>query len=458
MELINKTARDVVGMLQSGEITPGDCLDALEARVAAVDGQVNALPTLCFDRARERAPNAKGILAGLPVAIKDLSAVEGVRTTYGSPIYKDNIPARSDHVVEEIESHGGLIFAKTNTPEFGAGASTFNQIFPTTRNPWNLERAVAGSSGGSAALVAAGVVPIAHANDGGGSIRIPAAACGLVGLKPSRGRIRQTELPKVMPIDIAVQGVVSRSVRDTAMFVHGAEQHHRNPDLPAVGHVTDPLDRPIRIGAFTTDLDGVGFDSQNVREIERVAALCESLGHHVEMIDNPFPSHLVDDFLVYWGLVPAALWVGGTKALHEDFDRDQMEPWTKHLAKHFRRSAARFPGVVRRLRRFEADYRSVFERYDVLLSPTLNRVTPSIGYLDPSLPGDVHMARVTDHISVTPLQNASGGAAISLPLATDDRGLPLGIHFGADVGAEALLLQLALQLEAASPWPTLATA
>src|SRR4051794_40739830 len=179
--LVHATACSIVDRLNSGEVTPFDLLDALEARITEVDGKVNALPTLCFDRARGQAKElmqkpagARGLLAGLPVPIKDLTAVAGVLTTQGSPIYKDTIPAHSDLVVEHLEESGALIYAKSNTPEFGAGANTFNEVFGATRNPWDLSRSAAGSSGGAAAALATGTAWLAHGTDMGGSLRNPA--------------------------------------------------------------------------------------------------------------------------------------------------------------------------------------------------------------------------------------------------------------------------------------------
>ena len=175
--LVRETACAIVGKLNAGEVTPLDLLDVLEKRIAEVDGQVNALPTLCFDRARAHAKalmkkpaGERGLLAGMPVPIKDLTAVAGVLTTQGSPIYKDNIPARSDMLVEHLESNGGVIYAKSNTPEFGAGANTFNEVFGATRNPWDTSRSAAGSSGGAAVALATGMAWLAHGSDMGGSL------------------------------------------------------------------------------------------------------------------------------------------------------------------------------------------------------------------------------------------------------------------------------------------------
>ena len=178
--LVRETACAIVGKLKSGEVTPLDLLDVLEKRIAEVDGKVNALPTLCFDRARKHATALmkkpaceRGLLAGLPIPIKDLTNVAGVLTTQGSPIYKDNIPAKSDILVEHLENNGGVIYAKSNTPEFGAGANTFNEVFGPTRNPWDTSRSAAGSSGGAAVALATGTAWLAHGSDMGGSLAQP---------------------------------------------------------------------------------------------------------------------------------------------------------------------------------------------------------------------------------------------------------------------------------------------
>src|SRR5881227_2637163 len=223
--LVRATACAIVDKLNSGEVTPLDLLDVLEQRVAEVDGQVNALPTLCFDRARTRAkalmkkPAAeRGLLAGMPIPMKDLTNVEGVLTTQGSPIYKDNVPARSDILVEHLEGNGGVIYAKSNTPEFGAGANTFNEVFGATRNPWDLSRSAAGSSGGAAVALATGMAWLAHGSDMGGSLRNPASFCGVVGLRPSAGRV-PTWPSRLGWSPLSVDGPMARSVADVALFL-----------------------------------------------------------------------------------------------------------------------------------------------------------------------------------------------------------------------------------------------
>ncbi|ANW03537.1 amidase [Bradyrhizobium icense] len=244
--LVRETAIAVVGKLKAGEVTPLDLLDVLEKRIAEVDGKVNALPTLCFDRARKHAtalmkkPVAeRGLLAGLPIPIKDLTNVAGVLTTQGSPIYKDTIPAKSDILVEHLESNGGVIYAKSNTPEFGAGANTFNEVFGPTRNPWDTSRSAAGSSGGAAVALATGTAWLAHGSDMGGSLRNPASFCGIVGLRPSIGRVAHT-VAAAVDRNLGVQGPMARNVEDVALLL----------DAMSGEHPADPLSLPVLPNSF----------------------------------------------------------------------------------------------------------------------------------------------------------------------------------------------------------------
>src|SRR6202041_2266116 len=239
--LMRATACAIVDKLRSGEVTPLDLLDVLEKRIAEVDGKVNALPTLCFDRARAHAralmkkpAGERGLLAGMPIPIKDLINVEGVLTTQGSPIYKDTVPARSDLLVEHLENNGALVYAKSNVPEFGAGANTFNEVFGPTRNPWDLSRSAAGSSGGAAAALASGTAWLAHGSDMGGSLRNPASFCGIVGMRPSIGRVAHTPAAKI-DRNLGVQGPMARNVEDVALLLDAM-----SGEQPA-----DPLSLPL---------------------------------------------------------------------------------------------------------------------------------------------------------------------------------------------------------------------
>src|SRR5690242_12170599 len=228
-ELIRLPATEVVAMLGRRDVSPLELIDAAAARIALVEPAVNALPTLCLDRARDHArqlmngsrreaENEPGWLGGLPVAIKDLTDVAGVRTTYGSPIFRDHIPATSHPVVERIERKGGIVIAKSNTPEFGAGGSTFNEVFGRTRNPWNTSLTCGGSTGGGAVALAAGEVWLSQGTDHGGSLRRPGTYCSVVGLRPSPGRVTRGTSNNLWS-SLSVQGPMVRNIPDLALFL-----------------------------------------------------------------------------------------------------------------------------------------------------------------------------------------------------------------------------------------------
>ncbi|MGN6116277.1 MAG: amidase, partial [Nitrobacter sp.] len=282
-ELIKATACAVVDKLNSGQVSPLDLLDVLEKRIAEVDGAVNALPTLCFDRARKNAKELmkkpageRGLLAGLPVPIKDLTNVAGVLTTQGSPIYKDTVPAQSDILVERLESNGAVIYAKSNTPEFGAGANTFNEVFGPTLNPWDTTRSAAGSSGGAAAALASGTAWLAHGSDMGGSLRNPASFCGIVGMRPSIGRVAHTPAAKI-DRNLGVQGPMARNIEDLALMLDAMSGEHRADPLSLPKLPTSFLSaarsgkKPKRV-AYSPDLGITPVDPE-VKEITRKAAM-----------------------------------------------------------------------------------------------------------------------------------------------------------------------------------------
>jgi amidase len=220
VELIKKSACEIVALLKTGEISIEDTLAALEARIEQVDAEINALPTLCFERARAAAregDRSNTVLAGIPIAIKDLTDVAGVRTTYGSMLHENHVPEQSDIMIERLEANGGVVYAKSNTPEFGTGGNTFNDVFGPTRNPYDLSRSVGGSSGGAAAALASGTAWLAQGSDLGGSLRTPASFCGVTSLRPSPGLV--TTNPGMNPFNVYSQkGPMARTIADLALF------------------------------------------------------------------------------------------------------------------------------------------------------------------------------------------------------------------------------------------------
>lgn len=445
---------DVVGLLhriRKREVSAPELLDAALQRADAVNDRLNAVVSWVAGPSVD--PDAGAApFAGVPTFIKDNEHLAGLPTRDGSRATSDRPAPASSVWTSQFVALGTTALGKATLPEFGLTSTTESLLTGATRNPWDTSRSVGGSSGGSAALVAAGVVPIAHANDGGGSIRIPAACCGLVGLKPSRGRI--IDIPEIekLPVNIVAQGVVTRSVRDTAFYFAEAERLYRNAALPAVGHATEPGRRRLRVAVMTQGHPQLPTDPEVVEAVRRTGELCQSLGHHVEEIEFPYGEQVGIDFLRYWALLAFSIRRFGGKLFGEPFDASQLEPFTVELAGMFTTSAERLPGSIRRLRRFAAEYAKPFQNYDVVLSPVLAHEPPPIGYLGPKVDPRTHLVRLLRYVSLTPLHNVAGAPAISLPLATSRHGVPIGIHVAADIGQERLLLELALELEEAQPF------
>ncbi|MUM34501.1 amidase, partial [Mycolicibacterium sp. CBMA 361] len=331
-------------------------------------------------------------------------------------------------------------------------ASTEYMTEEPVRNPWHPEYSVGASSGGSAALVAAGVVPIAHANDGGGSIRIPAACAGLVGLKPSRGRHRDGEQVSHLPIHMISEGVLTRSVRDTAAFVAACENHWRNPKLAPIGRVCGPAQRKLRVGMLMDSVTGESVDGPTREAVEQTAALLETAGHVVEPITLPVTSQFADDFVQYWALL-ADLAVGtGRLILDRSFDAAKADGLSLGLRAQHRRTLHRTPGALLRLRRVADQYARMFARHEVVLSPVLSHTTPRIGYISPTVDFPDLIDRLRRYVAYTPLNNIAGTPAISLPAGLSPDGLPIGIQLSAAYGDERTLLEMAFLLEAERPF------
>src|SRR3954469_14199942 len=282
------TAVEVVALLRSGQISSRELVESALRRIEQVDRELNALPTVCGERALDRAARASRdtTLAGLPIAVKDLNDVAGVRTTYGSPIYADHVPDRSDFMVERLEQRGAVVVAKSNTPEFGAGANTFNEVFGETRNPWDTSRTCGGSSGGSAAALASGQVWLATGSDLGGSLRTPAGFCGVVGLRPSPGRVASG--PSELPFGtLSVEGPMARSVADAALMLDAMSGPHPADPL-GLGPPPGPYRKAAaqaRLSArvaFTPDLGITPLEPAVRDACERAVAALEAAGVEVQ--------------------------------------------------------------------------------------------------------------------------------------------------------------------------------
>ena len=455
-DLYRLTARETIAKLKAGEITPLDAIDAALARIEAVDGRVNALPTLAPERARDRArelmerpPSERGLLAGLPVAIKDLNPVEGVRTTYGSPIYADYIPEASDIPVQRIESAGGVVLAKSNTPEFGAGGQTFNEVFGATRNPWNTSLTCAGSSGGAAVALATGQVWLAHGSDLGGSLRTPGAFCSVIGLRPSPGRVPRG------PSDggfnyLSVNGPMARNVADTALFLDVlAGLDPRDPlswPAPVVPYreaVAAPA-APRRI-AFSADLGFMPVDAE-VRDICTAAvAHFEDIGVAVEEHAPDF-SGAMDAFHTFRAVLFVTEHAERMAAHRDKFKPEIIWNYDKGLALTAGDIASAEHGRSALFQRM-ADF---FESYDLLACPTAAVPPYSLEQRYVDRIGDTVFDNYVDWMGLQCAITMTSSPAVSVPCGFTADGRPVGLQLVGRPRGEAELLQAAALFEQAT--------
>ncbi|UXA08692.1 amidase [Mycobacterium sp. SMC-2] len=449
---------DAVGLahaIQAGWVSRAEVVEAAIARTEAVDPVLNGLAYAAFTQARTAAA-ANGFFDGVPTFVKDNVDVAGQPTMHGSDAWAPWHAVADSEFARVYLGTGLTSIGKTQLSEFGFSASAEHPRLGPVRNPWNTDYTAGASSSGSGAFVAAGVVPIAHANDGGGSIRIPAACNGLVGLKPSRGRLPLDPTLRRMPVGVVANGVLTRSVRDTAAFYREAERIWRNPRLAPVGDVSGPGRQRLRIAVVTRSVQREC--SPQMRELTlKSAGLLEELGHRVERVDEPpVPVSFVEDFILYWGFLALAQVRSGRHMFGKTFDRARLDNLTLGLERHAARNFHRLPLAIMRLRRTRRRTARFFGTYDAVLTPTVADETPRIGFLAPTDYRQV-LDRLIDWVSFTPLQNVTGEPAISLPLAQSSEGMPVGMMISADVGQEALLLELAYELEEARPWARIHT-
>ncbi|MCZ8115484.1 amidase family protein [Silanimonas sp.] len=451
-------ARDALNMretIRRGEESAAGIVEAAVRAAELIDARLNFLACADFERALEtakridRAAAEKMPFAGVPFLVKDLRDVPGLPTRAGSRSRRDATAAASpDPYVERFTRAGMVVIGKSATSEFGFLPTTEPLASKPTRNPWNPDLSSGGSSGGAAVAVAAGVVPVAHASDGGGSIRIPAAYCGVFGLKPSRERL----LPprgRRRPIDIAVQHVVSRSVRDSAAMLALTE----SPDTPfaPIGMVFPAAkSRSLTIGVAACVRSKA---PDTAAALKSAADLVEALGHDVMETEWPFGDAFMDDFLDYW-----ALGAGAEVGLFEEgagraAGEADFEPFTLHMAERAQRiGEADQHALMGRLRDAMKRYDEWLSAFDLILSPVAASPAPPLGWIRGDVPFRTLLDRLRQSVVVTPISNVAGAPAMSVPLHWTDQGLPVGVQFAAARGDEATLLQLAYALEEACPW------
>lgn len=455
--------------IRSGEVSAREVVTDAIARIEEHDGVLNAVVAERFEQALAEvdAGLPAGPLHGVPTLVKDLGMqVAGLPLTRGSRLWADDVSTEDSALVQRYRRAGMVVLGVTNSPELGKNASTEPLLHGPTRNPWATTHSPGGSSGGAAAAVSAGLVPVAHGNDGGGSIRIPASACGLFGLKPSRGRVTTYPVAGTLAAPLSANHALTRSVRDSALLLdlssgplHGDALAAPTPSSPFVAQAAHAPLR-LRIGLLTRRADGGVVSPEVVDAVRTTAALCEDLGHVVEEVEPAYDSELLmSGFGTLMGVSLLADVEHRLADLGRDLRDDDLEPFTRMIHDHYRATMTPVDvyDALAAVQTVGWQVGTMFDRFDLLLTPTLPLPVPELGVLDTTDPA-VMWQRGGDYSSFTAVANATGMPAMSLPCGLDAAGLPLGAHFVGDLGAEGTLLALATQVEAARPWPLLAPA
>jgi amidase len=453
MELAFLSAVEQARLVRSGEASSEELVSHSFERIERLDSQLNAFVTVCAEEALASAravdsSSEDAPFRGVPIGIKDLAATAGIRTTYSSRAYADYVPDFDTAVVRRLREAGFVIVGKTNTPEFGTIAFTESELNGAAHNPWNTALTPGGSSGGAAAALAAGLVPAAHATDGGGSIRIPASCCGLFGLKPSRGRVSTAPFGSLEGLTSA--GPLTRTVEDAAHLLDVLAGYETGdpwwappPHLPyAETFAREP--GSLRIGTTATPPVDVPVDGECRAALTSAAELLETLGHDVREMSPPWREpDLFHTFITVWQVGPGLHPVG--EALMTPLNRGLVESARASTALDYGRAVAWLQALARRIV-------ALWDEIDVLLTPTLAMEPVPIGWQE-SVEGAIEqLLRNTEFTPFTAVANLTGLPAMSLPLHWAASGLPVGVQAIGPPAGEELLLRLAAQLEAARPW------
>lgn len=445
-------AVEMARLVREGEVTAGNLAETARTLIEDLR-RLNAVADLTDGR--NDGPGADGPLAGVPFAVKELLPWPGLPHTMGSRLMRTAAPAPDlSPYAARIAGSGLNVICSTASSEFGLLGSTESLLRGPTLNPWGAGLSAGGSSGGSAALVAAGIVPMAHGNDAGGSLRGPAALTGIFGFKPSNRRCAPA-LPNAPGFpSLVVDHCMSRSVRDSAALLAATERTGADAVYPPAGLVAGPDDARLRIAVLTPTLNGLEPDEPVARELDRAAALCGRLGHQVESVKPPAvdAQELGDAFFTAAAVAMSQMSAAAARALGRPPGPAELEPFTLELIEW----AASFgpdamAGCERAFASARRAYLTLFERCDAVLSPTLPRVAWPMGTLAPDLGRETLIRRTAEIAGYTAVHNIADCPAMTVPLGRSG-GLPVGIHFAARPGADRLLLALAYELEAAAPW------
>jgi amidase len=447
-ELAFASALDLAARVHAHEVSPAELTALYLERIERLDPQVNAFVTVVDEPEAPR----DGPFHGVPIPIKDLNETAGIRTTYSCKAFARNVPDFDASVVRKIRDAGFTIIGKTNTPEFGTIAMTESELNGDCRNPWDTTRTPGGSSGGAAAAVAAGLAPVAHGSDGGGSIRIPASCCGLFGIKPSRGRI--SPAPFVSgSLGLGTSGPITRTVRDAAALLDVMTGNEPGDfyvaPVPERSFLAEADEAPgrLRIAVTTEPPSPVPVDPTCAAAAHAAAELLTELGHDVVEVTPPWQTdEMIVHFIRIWQVGPATAGVD---------DLSLLEPINRMLAEDARTTPSpQYAASVMQLQQIARRVAAFWSDVDVVVTPTLALPPVPVGWTWHDADGDPYRAFASQTLFTpfTPLVNVTGQPAMSVPLHWSDAGLPIGVQFIGRPFGEATLIRLAAQLEQARPW------
>lgn len=463
-EYADYDALGIAELIQNHEVKPSEILEAALAKAEQLNPKLNAIIDYFPDEARHALAelDVDSNFAGVPMLIKDLDTdVKAHATTHGSRLFVEHRAKEDSALVKKYRAAGLLIFGKTNTPEFGLNPSTEGQLFGASKNPWNLEYSAGGSSGGSAAAVAAGIIPMGHASDGGGSIRIPASCCGLFGLKPGRGLISFAPYFEGWG-GLDHMHVVTRSVRDSAALLDetsgyvAGDFHHVMPDVKGYLTASQTLPRPLKIGYTFKGPDNAPIHADCVQAVKQTVQLLSDLGHTVE---EASPNYHAMDLAYHCALIGIAFVRAEVntylQTLGRDLRENDLEVATRGLLDVMQHSTATdYAMALRFINQTSRQAAIFYNQYDFWLTPTLAQPPAKLGYLSCNKAEDAMglYERISAYTPFTGFANATGLPAMSVPLYWNQHNLPVGVQFVGRSGEEALMFALAAQLENAKPW------
>jgi len=455
-EFIDYDALGLAELIKKNEISPSELIEVVINRIEALEGTINALTTRTFEKALLNAENInmESTFAGVPILMKDMIDIEGIPRTDGSRLLQNNIGNKTVDYVKAVEKSGLIILGMTNVPEFTTTGITDNELFGPTHNPWNLDYSCNGSSGGAAAGVAAGYLPLAHGTDGGGSCRLPASACNLFGMKPSRHRMLSGELDGSHDM-FKTNQAISRTVRDSAALFFET-QDKSGQYFPAIDLISGPSVKRLKIAYIPDGLQEFPSEYSCSEACKEAAELCEQLGHQLEEVKHPingneFFMHYNNALLPKFGpLIQMAEKVSGKKV----YDSGLLTPFTISMSEYAKKIT---PEETRKgqeyLNNLANVFKPIFDNYDIILSPTSPIETIKLGVISPNDQFINRKNKLENLLSLTAISNAVGNPAMSVPLSTSKQtGMPIGSMFQADLGNDKMLYELAFELEAAKPW------